>query len=330
MLSGVRTNKFILSAELMESQEQNKKRVNLKMIGFGLLLIVPSIAVIHMGAVMIWGYNAFTTVCWNNFVDYEYDVQEMLNEIFTSVILSPAKELVKLDVEKDILEAAEIGVKHKEIIAIYYSNNSDRINTLFLSANAALYDSAMKKEILAQKEIHPVSSYVPLEYDWQWKSNPIIFDAINMQMTILKKEDHYSAIVIDPNKLKPQLKQIFDNSLANSFINARYLGSREDDKYQTKAFISLYDRDYSEPFFQYGVENSQGWINTRYDEDGLRNFFFGWKIKTEIYAKHNWMQVCAEQFQKFPWRFAIEALLALIFILLLAFLAPNLRRTRPN
>ena len=229
--------------------------------------------------------------------------------------LAPAKKLSLLELPRDNMKAAALKLEFPEIIEINQLKD-DEVVTIFTAAPSAKIHDSIAKTALAMKD---TISFINAYWDTTYTQCEALVEIEESKytFTFVKKGEDLSLIALDPDKLKPQLPEIFACAERRSPFSAKYFHPAE----RFTSQIKLYDES-GENFFTYGEPKGRGWDDI-WDIDLSK---LPWRMTVQIFPQEEIKLIdSASAVGKTPWAPIVEFFIAVVCIILAVHFSPKLR-----
>ena len=229
--------------------------------------------------------------------------------------LAPAKKLSSLEFPRDNMEAAALALEFHEITEINQFADGG-FKTIFTAAPSAKIHDGIAKTALAMKDtISFINAYWDTTYT-QYEALVEIEES-KYTFTFVKKGEDLRLIALDPDKLKPQLPEIFACAERQSPFSAKYFHPAE----RFTSQIKLYDESGAN-FFTYGDPKGRGWDDI-WDMDLP---ILPWRMTVQIFLREEIKLLdSASVAGKIPWFPIVEFIIAVVCIILAVHFSPELR-----
>ena len=280
-----------------------------------ILILFPIIIVLKFALMIVFGARGLNKMAMEKLENRQTQAADAAIGILHERQFEPVIKLSEFNIPAQNMDIAGIGLAYNEISGIYYRNTQRYFSNIFSSAQAPEYIVKIGR---AAETISDTLKFRPAFWnpEWQYGSGAVKIDEKTFQVTLIKKDIEVRMIVVDPENLKPLLKDLFTSAASGSDYQCAKIFDNSSDFMTQVQFLD--DKD--ESFFSFGKEpDYPAWNRLKeVDYNSL-----GWKISVKIFPKESALLRSAEASDKTPWFPVIETVLAILCILALAYLTPK-------
>jgi len=280
-----------------------------------ILLLFPIIIILQFALMVVFGVRGLNKMAMEKLETRQIQAADAAIGILHDPQVGPVVKLSEFNIPDQSMNIAGIGLAYSEISGIYYRNKQAHFSNIFSSAQAPEYIINVGKaaETIADTLKFRRAFWNP---EWQYGSGAVKIDEKIFQITMIKKDLEIRMIVVDPQNLKPLLKDLFNSAAEGSDYQYAKIFDISSD-FMTQ--LEIFD-DKGESFFTYGKEPDYPAWNRLKEVDYNP---LAWKFSVKIFSKESALIRSAEAAEKTPIFPIIETILAILCILALAYLTPK-------
>ena len=281
-----------------------------------ILIALPIYILLQMSLMLFIGVKGVNYFALAQLNEQRGRVGMAASKILLQRRMSPAEKLILMEFPRDNMETAALALEFPEITEINLFTN-DGFQTIFTAAPSAKIHDGIAKTALAVKD---TISFINAYWDTTFKTSAGLMEIEGNKyaLTFIKKGGDLRLIVVDPEKLKPQLPEIFHRAESNIHSSFGDYFSRPFPRYGAQ--LKFYDES-GENFCTYGEPKGRGWDDI-WDIDLS---ILPWRMTVQIFPEQEILIDNAAAVGKIPWPLIIELFIAIVCIILAVHFSPKLR-----
>jgi len=281
-----------------------------------ILIALPIFILLQMSLMSFIGVMGVNYLAVCQLTEQRSQVGMAASKILFQRRMAPAEKLILMKFPRDNMEAAALALEFPEITEIYLFSN-DGFKTIFTAAPSAKIHDGIAKTALAVKD---TISFINAYWDTTFKTSTGLMEIEGNKyaFTFIRKGGDLRLIVVDPEKLKPLLPEIFHRAESNIHSSFGDYFSRPFPRYGAQ--LKFYDES-GENFCTYGDPKGRGWDDI-FDIDLSK---LPWRLTVQIFPKQENLIDSAAAAGKIPWPLIIEFIIAVVCIILAVHFSPKLR-----
>ena len=239
-------------------------------------------------------------------------------QVLSQRMHAPVEKLAQMKLPRDNNEAAALALEYPEITEINIIKADGKYSTLFTAARSIeIHDAIAKTAPIVADTFSFFSRYTNIfaETPTKYRMVSVNTEAGTYVFAFVEVNGETRIVVSDPEKLKPQLTEIFNRAeKLNPIIHSECFKAN----YRYAAQLKLYDRS-GENFFTRGSPQRPGWDDV-YD---IELNFLPWRMTIQLFPMELYLNY-AEATDKWPWGVIIVIVIGFILIILLGHFSPRL------